>query len=57
MLQSMGSQSVGHDRATEQQLIYNVGLVSGVQQSDSVRQAHVSIFQILFSFRFLQNIE
>ena len=30
MLPSMGSQSIGHDWATEQQLIYNVGLVSGV---------------------------
>ena len=33
-------------------------LVSGVQQSDSVQHIHVSIlFQILFPFRLLQNIE
>ena len=33
-------------------------IVSGVQQSDSVIQAHVSIFfQILFPFRLLHNIE
>ena len=37
-------------------MINNVVLVSGVQQSDSV--VHVSIlFQILFPFRLLQNIE
>ena len=39
-------------------LINNVVLVSGVQQSDSVIHTHVSIlFQILFPFRLLQNIE
>ena len=33
-------------------------LVSGVQQSDSVTHIHVSIlFQILFPFSLLQNIE
>ena len=33
-------------------------LVSGVQQSDSVIHIHVSIlFQILYPFRLLQNIE
>ena len=32
-------------------------LVSGVQQSDSVIHIYVSIFQILFPFRLLQNIE
>ena len=38
-------------------MINNV-LVSGVQQSDSVIHIHVSIlFQILFLFRLLQNIE
>ena len=38
--------------------INNVVLVSGVQQSDSVIHIHVSIlFQILFPFRLLQNIE
>ena len=38
--------------------IKNVVLVSGVQQSDSVIHIHVSIlFQILFPFRLLQNIE
>ena len=40
------------------QLIKNVVLVSGVQQSDSVIHIHVSIrFQILFPVRLLQNIE
>ena len=35
---------------------YNVVLVSGVQQSDSV--IHISIlFQILFPYRLLQNID
>ena len=33
-------------------------LVSGVQHSDSVIHTHVSIlFQVLFPFRLLQNIE
>ena len=37
MLQSMGSQRVRHEWATEQQqLIYITVLVSGVQQSESV---------------------
>ena len=41
-----------------EQLINNVVLVSGVQQSDSVIHIHVSIlFQILFPPRLLQNIE
>ena len=36
----------------------NVVLVSGVQQSDPVIHIHVSIlFQILFPFKFLHNIE
>ena len=40
------------------QLINNIVLVSGVQQSDSVIRIHVSIlFQVLFSFRLLQNTE
>ena len=40
------------------QLINNVALVSGVQQSDSVIHTHISIlFQVLFPFRLLQNIE
>ena len=40
------------------QLINNVVLVSGVQQSDSVIHIHVSIlFQILFPFRLLHNTE
>ena len=40
------------------QLIDNVVLVSGVQQSDSVIHIHVSIlFHILFSIRLLQNTE
>ena len=40
-------------------MINNVVLVSGVQQGDSVTlHIHVSIlFQILFPFRLLQNIE
>ena len=40
MLQSMGSQRVEHDRATE--LFYNVVLVSAVQQSDSATHTHTS---------------
>ena len=40
------------------QLIYNVMLVSSVQQSDSAPQIHVSIlFQILFPCRLLWNIQ
>ena len=40
------------------QLIYNVVLVSGVQQSGSVIHTHVSLlFQIIFLFRLLHNIE
>ena len=39
-------------------MINNVVLVSGVQQSDSVIHIHVSfLFQVLFPFRLLQNIE
>ena len=39
-------------------MIYNVVLVSGVQQSDSVIHIHISpLFQILFPYRLLQNIE
>ena len=39
-------------------MINNVVLVSGVEQSDSVIHIHVPIlFQILFPFRLLQNIE
>ena len=39
-------------------MINNIVLVSGVQQSDSVIHIHVSIlFQILFPFRLLHNIE
>ena len=40
------------------ELINNVVIVSGVQQSDSVIHIHVSIlFQILFAIRLLQNIK
>ena len=40
------------------ELSYNVVLVSGVQQGDSVLYVPVSVlFQILFSYRLLQNIE
>ena len=39
-------------------MINNFVLVSGVQQSDSVIHIHVSIlFQVLFPFRLLQDIE
>ena len=39
-------------------MISNVGLVSGVQQSDSVIHIHVSILlKILFPFRLLHNSE
>ena len=39
-------------------VIYNVVLVSGVQQSDSVIHIHIFfLFQILFPYRLLQNIE
>ena len=40
------------------QLIYNVVLVSAVQQSESVIHLHISIlFQILFPHRLLKSIE
>ena len=40
------------------QLINNIVLVSGVQQSDSVIPIQVPLlFQILFPFRLLENIE
>ena len=39
-------------------MLYNVVLVSAVQQSESAIHIHVSIlFQILFPFRLLLNIE
>ena len=39
-------------------MINNVVLTSDVQESDSVMHIHVSmVFQILFPFRLLQNIE
>ena len=39
-------------------MIYNIVLALGVQQSDSVMHVHMPIlFQILFPFRLLQNIE
>ena len=39
------------------QLIYNVVLVSGIQQSNSVIHMYVSIlFQILFPYRLLESI-
>ena len=41
-----------------EQLVNNVVLASGIQESDSVIHTHISIlFQILFPFRLLQNIE
>ena len=48
-LQSVGSQRVGHDLVTKSpppQLIYNVVLISGIQQSDS------HIYTYIFFFRF-----
>ena len=40
------------------QLIYNVVLVSGIQQRGSVIHIHIFIlFQILYPYRLLQNIE
>ena len=40
------------------QLIYNVVLVSAVQQSESAIHTHIStLFQILFPYRSLQNTE
>ena len=40
------------------EFIYNVVLVSAVQQSDSVIHIHIFIlFQILFPYRLLRNIE
>ena len=39
------------------ELIYNVVLVSGVQQSDSDIHTYISTFLILFLYRLLQNIE
>ena len=39
-------------------MIYNVVLVSGVQQSDSIIHMYVTIlFQVLFPFQLLPNIE
>ena len=39
-------------------MIYDVVLVSGVQQSGSVIHVHISIlFQILFAYSLLKNIE
>ena len=39
-------------------MINNILLVSGVQQSDSVIHMHKAIlFQVLFPYRLLQNIE
>ena len=38
------------------QLIWNAGLVSGIQQSDSVVHKHI-LFQILFYYSLLQGIE
>ena len=39
-------------------LIYNFVLISGVQQSESVIHTHIFfLFQILFPYRLLQNIE
>ena len=38
--------------------MYVVGLISGIQHSDSVTRVHSFIlFQILFSYRLSQNVE
>ena len=37
--------------------MYNAVLVSGAQQSDPFTRAYMFFFQILFSYRLLQNIE
>ena len=43
---------------THRLLIYNVVLVSGVQQSGSVMHIHLSVlFQILFPYRLLLSVE
>ena len=46
-LQSVGSQRVGHDLVTKPppQLTYNVVLISGIQQSDSLRYIHIFFFR------------
>ena len=36
--------------------MYDIALVSGVQQSDSVMYTHI-LFQIIFHYRLLQDIE
>ena len=57
---SLGPQRLGRDWSDLActHLIYNVVFISGVQQSDSVMHKHISIlFQILFPYRLLQNIE
>ena len=50
------SQPLDHQGGPGTQLIYNVGLVSDVQQSDSVIHVYI-LFQIHFPYRFLQNTE
>ena len=48
-LQSVGSQRVGHDLVTKPpppQLIYNVVLISGIQQSDS----HIYIYIYIYIY-------
>ena len=52
-----GSSIWGHPDNPDYVYFKNFELVSGVQRSDSITCIHVSIFQILFPFRFLQNIE
>ena len=48
MLQYMGSQSVGHDQVTTtKELIYNVVLVSDIQQTDSV---YIYIYPLFFRY-------
>ena len=52
-LQSMGSQRAGHDLVTKPpppQLIYNVVLISGIQQSDSVIYLYLYLYLYLSSY-------
>ena len=48
--------TIGTFFSIEVQLIYNVVLVSGVPQSDSVMHIYI-FFQVIFHYRSLQDIE
>ena len=57
-LRSLKELDTTEQLSTARQLIYNIVLVSGVQQHDSVIHIHIFIlFQILFSQRLSQNVE